>query len=189
MSAISLAEGMLECAPTFFEADTVRLWYAIYTKPAKEDLAIEYISRLGIEAFNPKIKQFRRVWGELKEIYVPPFPCYVFAKFNGLHNHSIKYAHGVRRIVGMGNVPTPIEEQIVALIKTRSIQSRDCIKSPEGEPGDPVVINGGMFYGFEGIFVEELSGKDRVRILLSTIIGQARFSVSVEKRWIQRAVS
>lgn len=159
-------------------------WYAIHTKPAQEDVAVAYIARLGLEAFNPKIKKSQKVWGLLKEINKPLFPCYVFAKFRDLHLHAVKYARGVRRIVGTGNCPTAIDEPIIASIRSRMVENSNCAQSPEIKPGDPVVINCGALYGVAGVFEKELSDKKRVSILLDTIKWQAR--VLVEKRAVEK---
>jgi hypothetical protein len=52
-------------------------------------------------------------------------------------------------------------------------------------PGEPVIVNRGPFYGLEGVFVEELSGKERVTILLQTIEWQAR--VQVDKTAVHKS--
>lgn len=154
-------------------------WYAVHTKPAKEDVAVGYIARLGLEAFNPQIKKKQKVWGLERQISRPLFPCYVFAKFSDLHLHAVKYARGVRQVVRTGGVPTPLDEQIIESIRSRTIMESDCEHSRRLVPGDPVVINCGTFYGLEGVFEKELSDQERVSILLTTIKWQAR--VLVEK--------
>jgi len=169
------------------EASDVTRWYAIYTKPAREDCVVMHISRMGLEAFNPRIKRSRKVWGEQREIIAPLFPCYAFAKFNDSSLYSIRYVRGVRRIVGVGDMPTPIEEHIITSIKVRTEKAREHATLPKVKPGDQVVINRGALYGLEGVFVEELSGKERVIILLHTIEWQAR--VQVEKSAIEKLVS
>jgi len=177
-------ENTVNYSSTVLASSSAPCWYAIYTKPAKEDLAVEYISRLGLEAFNPKIKKSQKVWGVLREINAPLFPCYVFARFSEFYMHSVRYARGVRRIVGTGEIPTPIDERIIDCIRSRSVEEQSYGKSSAIKPGDTVVINCGLFYGLEGIVLEELNDKERVRILLNTIEWQAR--VLVEKRRIEK---
>jgi transcriptional antiterminator RfaH len=152
-------------------------WYAIYTKAAKEDCVVTNIMRSGLEAFNPKIKTNRKVWGMPKEVTVPLFPCYVFAKFGSAAMYSIRYVRGVRRIVGFG--VTPIEKSTIDSIRLQATNEFKRASLPEFLPGDPVIVNRGALYGLEGLFVSELSGKERVTILLQTIEWQAR--VQVEK--------
>lgn len=159
-------------------------WYAIYTKAAKEDLAVEYISRMGIECFNPKIKKSKKIWGTLKEFSGPLFPCYVFAKFGDSSFHSVRYARGVRRVVGATDLPTPIDEQIINFIRSRAEHEREFGAIPAIKPGDPVVVNRGALYGLEGVFLEESSSSDRVRILLHAIEWHAH--VLLEKSAIEK---
>jgi transcriptional antiterminator RfaH len=159
-------------------------WYAIYTKAAKEDLAVDYISRMGIECFNPKIRKRRKIWGALKEISAPLFPCYVFAKFGDTYLHAVRYARGVRRVVGARETPTSIDDQIIDFIRLRVAEGADLAAGPQIKPGDAVLINRGALYGLEGVFLDEVSSKDRVRILLNAIEWQAR--VLVEKGSIEK---
>ncbi len=180
-------ENSINYSLTAPAASDVRRWYAIYTKPAKEDCVVMHISRMGLEAFSPRIKQSRKVWGEQKEIIAPLFPCYAFAKFNDSSLYSIRYVRGVRRIVGVGEMPTPIEEHIITTIKLRIEGEREHATLPEVKPGDPVFINRGALYGLEGVFVEELSGKERVIILLHAIEWQAR--VQIEKSAVEKLAS
>lgn len=159
-------------------------WFAIYTKPAKEDLVVEYISRMRVECFNPKIKKGRKIWGALKEVSAPLFPCYVFAKVSESCMPAIRYARGVRRVVGAGNAPTPIDEQIINFIRSHTHQENHPAPVPEFMRGDRVLINRGSFYGLEGIFLEDVSSSDRVSILLKAIEWQVR--VTVEKSAVEK---
>jgi transcriptional antiterminator RfaH len=159
-------------------------WYAIYTKPAKEDVVIEYIARLNVECFNPKIKKSRKIWGALKEISVPLFPCYVFAKLAESCFYAVGYARGARRVVGAGDAPTPIDQKIIDFIQSQTFEGGNPTPVPKLLAGDTVMINRGPLYGLEGILLEEVSSKDRVSILLKALEWQAR--VHVEKSTIEK---
>lgn len=156
-------------------------WYAIHTKPAKEDQVVANISRMGVEVFNPKTGKMRKVWGKPKEMVGPLFPCYVFAKLSNSFLSATSYVRGVRRIVGFGGGPTPIDEQVIEAIRSHNINVHG--ETSKIQPGEAVVVNRGALYGLEGVFVEQLSGKDRVVILLKSIGLQAR--VQVEKSAIE----
>jgi transcriptional antiterminator RfaH len=162
-------------------------WYAVQTKSQKEDIAVSYISRLGLQVFNPRMRKQYKVCGKIVEKVVPIFPCYIFARFNKYYSHNITYARGVKRIVTFGEEMIPIEERIIGILRQRSAQYTDSSRSDGFCPGDVVVITGGPLYGIEGIFEKELSDKDRVSILLHSIEWQAH--VLVEKRWLEKKVS
>lgn len=176
-------EKIIKTAQVSLSAEEQSCWYAINTKSAKEDCVVANISRMGLEAFNPKIKPNRNVWGTPKEFSVPLFPCYVFAKFGAPHVHSISYVRGVRRIVGFG--ATPVDNSIIESIQSRVITEQSHARATEFRPGEQVVVNRGAFYGLEGLFVEELRGKERVIILLKAIGMQAQ--VQVDKSAIQKS--
>jgi transcription antitermination factor NusG len=89
---------------------------------------------------------------------------------------AVKYAHGVRGIVTFGEKPTPVDDEIIAIIETRM---RDGVVriEPTFQPGDQVLVESGPLRGFVGIFERQMSGTERVVILLEAISYQARFVV------------
>lgn len=176
-------EKSIERVPEHLSTNSQAYWYVIHTKATREDSVVANISRFGLEAFNPKIKTVHKVWGKEREMTVPLFPCYIFANFSDCYMASIRYVRGVRRIVGFG--VTPIDSSIIESIRSRTILESKQAAAPKFSRGEPVVVNRGALYGLEGVFVEELSGKERVTILLQTIEWQAR--LQVEKKSIERA--
>jgi transcription antitermination factor NusG len=145
---------------------------------------VAHISRMGIEAFNPKIRIQRKVWGTLKEVSAPLFRGYVFAKVSSVYLGSVKYVRGARRIVEFGGIPTPIDEPIINAIRYCATSEKE---NSTGlfSPGDSVMINRGALYGLEGVLIEELSNRERVVLLLKTIDWQAR--IHVGKTAIQKS--
>src|SRR4030042_4737149 len=93
------------------------MWYAIYTKPGKEDTIAYRLEGIGIEVLNPKIrfKKYRR--NKLAEVVEPLFPCYLFANFEKeKYAHMITYTRGVRYMVGKSN-PVIVHDEIIDTIK------------------------------------------------------------------------
>ena len=85
----------------------------------------------------------------------------------------IKYTRGVRRIVG-GDMPWPVSEEIIDLIRNQEEDGIITIKPPQLKYGDSVAINDGPLAGLNGIFEKELNGQERVVLLLNAIEYQAR---------------
>jgi transcription antitermination factor NusG len=90
-----------------------RLWYAIYSKPQKEEAAHFYLRQKGVEVFLPKLllpsnqNRRRRV--------VPLFPSYLFARID-VHSEEYGYviwSPGVKRLVSFDGVPAPIDDTVV----------------------------------------------------------------------------
>src|SRR6266567_4476531 len=95
-------------------------WFAVNTKPHREDTAAMNIGRLGVDVLLPKISCTRSVLGSQRTINAPLFPCYLFARFSPRdYLHSIRYARGVRKVVSAGDVPVPVDSAIISSIRSR----------------------------------------------------------------------
>jgi transcriptional antiterminator RfaH len=157
-------------------------WFAIHTKPCKEDVAMFNLRRAQLEVFLPMRKLDVR--NGQSPATRPLFPGYLFARFRpASHLHLIQFARGVRRVVSLGGIPIPLEEEIIESIKTR-MGGQGCV---ELEPshvkmGDRIVIEDGPLRGMRGVFEKEQNDKARVILLLQRIEYQAR--VLIEKRYL-----
>jgi len=146
------------------------MWYAIYTKPAQEDVVTLRLRTIGMDVLNPKLKirKFKRY--RLAEVIEPLFPCYIFADFDKeKYAHLITYTRGVRYIVGKKQ-PVRIYDEVIEAIRS-NMEEGDLvsIRPQHLEKGDRVLIKEGPFRNFYGIFEREIKGPDRVMILLETI--------------------
>ncbi|MEJ2697174.1 MAG: transcription termination/antitermination NusG family protein [Candidatus Sulfobium sp.] len=155
-------------------------WYAIYTKPGAEDSATRLLTNAGIETFNPKIRIRKYVRKKFTEVIEQLFPSYIFASFDpGTHGHMIKYTRGVRYVVGK-EYPLVVPPEMIEAIRERM---EDGVVKPEREKfetGDRVLIKEGPFKDFYGIFERNLSGRERVVILLEALFCRVeieRFSI------------
>ncbi len=146
------------------------MWYAIYTKPNKEDSIAFRLQDIGLGVLNPKIKLKKFRNKKLVEVIEPLFPCYLFAEFDKeKYSHLIKYTRGVRYIVGKDN-PLSVHDEIIHSIKERMTDGNIIIPKPQHfKEGDRVVIREGPFKNFYGIFEREIKGKERVMILLEVL--------------------
>jgi transcription antitermination factor NusG len=87
---------------------------------------------------------------------------------------------GIRQLVGFGDYPAVIDEEIIAIIKSRiredgfaRMETDEALK-----PGDRVLTKGGPLRNFAGVFEYEMKDSDRVRILLQTVSYQAHVDVA-----------
>jgi transcription antitermination factor NusG len=163
-------------------------WYAIRTKPYREDLAATNLTRLGLEVLLPKVMRDSLIWGVVRSSIKPLFQGYLFANFcPATHLHSITYARGVKEVVGIKQGLLPINEQIINSIRSRL--TRDGFVNLEDRSfrlGQRVVIAGGLLQGWQGVFYRETREQDRVVILLQAIDYQAR--AVIRKRDLRVAV-
>ena len=146
-------------------------WYALRSKPRKEEvlwrqlLAREievYFPRIRVHPVNPRSRKLR-----------PYFPGYMFvqvdieavgaSKFNWM-----PFAIG---LVSFDGEPAVVPEGLINEVRKRV----DEIAAAGGEfydglqPGDPVRISSGPFAGYEAIFDMRLPGSERVRVLIQML--------------------
>jgi transcription antitermination factor NusG len=115
----------------------------------------------------------------LIEVIEEFFPCYLFARFDGArYYHMIKYTRGVRRIVGDSQgYPRIVDDALIETIKSRSKDGYVSIEENQLHRGDKVMIKGGPFDGFMGLFVQDLKPRERVLVLLNTLNYEARIDI------------
>lgn len=155
-------------------------WYAIYTKPRAEESTARLLINAGIETLNPKIRIRKYTRKKYTEVVEQLFPCYIFAFLDReKHIHMISYTRGVRYIVGKER-PIEIPPELIEALRER-MEGDVVIPVPENfEPGDRVQVKEGPFMDFYGIFERNISGRERVMILLDVL----HVKLEVEKQSI-----
>ena len=139
-------------------------WFAIQTKPRQESVADYILQKGGIETFCPKISSHKAL-----------FTSYIFAKFPfATHLRRVKYAQGVKTVVGFGPEPAPLDEAFIETIQLRIKNGYVVLEAPSWSKGEKVRITGGPLEGFEGVFDSRLKDSDRVVILMNALVGQKR---------------
>jgi transcriptional antiterminator RfaH len=154
-------------------------WYALSTKPRQEERAESNLNAWRIETFAPRVKERRaRAGGEAAYAIKPLFPSYIFARFDAnAMLHKIGFTRGVQSVVSFGGVPVPVDDEVLAIMRTR-VGEDGFIKIGEKlKPGDRVMIKAGVFENFVGVFEREQAGADRVKILLNTIRYQSHITI------------
>jgi len=146
------------------------MWYAIYTKPKKEDSVAFQLQNIGIEVLNPKLKLKKYKNNRFLDVIETLFPCYLFAHFEkDKYSHLIAYTRGVRYIVGK-NSPVLVHDEVIDSIKEGMEEDNIIVIKPQQfKEGDKVSIKEGPLKEFCGIFEREIRGPERVMILLSTL--------------------
>jgi len=150
----------------------MREWYLIHTKAGQERKVRDRLSLQLQELFLPLLKTRVRRWQRLVEAIVPLFPCYLFAFFDAeLDYRRVRYTHGVRQVLHTSEELLAVPNSLIELLKNRCIGGVLEIRQPSLGQGQRVQIVEGPFHGFDAIFEGYLPGRERVRILLSTVAG------------------
>lgn len=163
------------------------LWYAIHTHPKEEDRATSNLRAWNVETFNPKIRERRlnQFTGAASYEKKPLFPRYIFARFDAnVLLAKICFTRGVRKVVGFGNGPVPIEDEIIEYIMEQTGEDGFVQLGEELKRGDRVTVKNGLLGELSGIFEREIKGTDRVRILLNAINYQA--SIVIPKEHVRK---
>jgi transcriptional antiterminator RfaH len=145
-------------------------WYVVQTKPKKEEEATSYLSNKRVEVFSPLIETFALRNGRMNKELKPLFPGYLFVNFDLEQNYPlVRWARGVKCVLGFGGYPASISEDVVEIIKERT-DTRGVVRVKEDyKPNDVVRIKTGPLKDLLGIFERWVSDSERVRILLSLI--------------------
>lgn len=143
-------------------------WYVVQTKPRKQAQAEYYLRSKNLETFNPLMKQISPKNG--KTTTVPLFPNYLFCRFDYFRSFSLlKWGRGVNRVIGFGDYPTPVPDDVILIIKQRVDHQNIIKKAYQWNHKDAVRIKSGPLKDLIGIFDRWVSDSDRVRILLDLI--------------------
>ena len=152
------------------DVDDSKLWYVIQTKPGNEDRVKGNLLNQEIEAFLPLMGTFQYRSGKMIQRIRPLFPNYLFARLDlGVHYSKVKYTRGVSKVLGSKEGPTPIAETVVETIKDRIGEDHLVKLENELQDGDLVQVTSGPLKDLMGVFQKKMSGKGRVKILLSLI--------------------
>lgn len=150
-------------------------WYVLHSQPRKEMLLSELVCSYGIHCFCPTIKVHPKNPRARK--IVPYFPGYVFVNIDlddvGISTLNwMPYGTG---LVSFDGIPASVPDALIHEIVHRVEEINACCDRPllGIKPGDKVMIDSGVFEGYEAIFDTCLSGSERVRVLLQ-LIGQNR---------------
>ena len=150
-------------------------WYALRSKPRKEDAVYRQAINQGFEAYYPRI-QVQPVNPRSRKLR-PYFPGYLFvyADLDDVGLSTFQWMPHTHGLVTFGGEPAVVPENLVQAIRSRVEE----INAAGGEvfdalkTGDRVKISAGPFEGYEAIFDGRLPGSVRVRVLLE-LLGSKR---------------
>jgi transcription antitermination factor NusG len=148
----------------------MNLWYVIQTKPKKEEEAKSYLTTKGVEVFSPLLETFLLKNGRMNRGLKALFPNYIFGKFDLNQNYPlVRWAKGVKKVLGFGEFPTPISEEVVEIIKERTDIHGIVRLKCHFQANDLIRIKTGPLKDLLGIFESWISDSERVRILLNLV--------------------
>lgn len=162
-------------------------WYAIQSKPNKEDALFEQLENQGHEVFFPRIR-VTPVNPRAKKIKAY-FPGYMFVHVDigEVGISTFQWMPFARGMVAFDQEPATVPEALIHAIRRRV----DEVNAAGGEvfeglqKGDEVLIHEGPFAGYEAIFDVRLPGSERVRVLIR-LLSQRQVPVELSAGHIKR---
>lgn len=166
---MSTSEGPNEAAYQY----PYNAWYALHTKPRQEKRAFLNLQAWGIETLVPWLRS-----SSGQPSLTPLFPGYIFGRLDIARVlHKISFTRGVSHVVSFGGVPAVVEEDVIATIRSRLDESGVARIVGVLKPGDIVRVEAGPLRSLVGVFERELSGSERIEILLTTIAYSVRIKI------------
>jgi transcription antitermination factor NusG len=146
-------------------------WYALRSKPRKEEVLWQQLVAREVEVFFPRIR-VHPVNPRSRKLR-PYFPGYMFVRVDleevGLSKFNwMPHAIG---LVSFDGIPATVPDNLIHAVRKRVEE----IAEVGGEfydglqAGDPVRISSGPFSGYEAIFDTRLPGTERVRVLIQML--------------------
>jgi len=153
-------------------------WFALRTAAGREKAVASHLRSKGYEEFLP-VSRSRRQWMDrVKELELPLFSGYLFCRFDFNQRLPILVTPGVKLIVGLGKLPTPVSDAEIAAL--RRVVASGAVAEPHEylAIGQRVRIREGSLAGLEGILVE---AKNSLRMILSVELLRRSVAVEVDR--------
>jgi transcriptional antiterminator RfaH len=170
---------MLQARDGFSKDATMEKWYTLYTKPNAEHQVVKALTQRQIHTYLPEIELPKTRKGRK-----PFFPCYLFARvdLSQVGISSLQWTPGLRRVVGFGDQPTPLPDEVIKLIQDglNEIEAAGGWTVHNFKPGDTVLITSGPFQDMLAIFAGPTTAARRVQVLLNILGHASRVQVEVD---------
>lgn len=162
-------------------------WYALQSKPNKEDALFGQLESGGYTVYYPRIR-VNPVNPRAKKIK-PYFPGYMFVNADleavGISTfHFMPFAKGM---VVFDMEPATVPDALIYAIRRRVGEVNEVGGEVfEGlQKGDTVMIHEGPFAGYEAIFDLHMPGSERVRVLIK-LLSERQVPVELRAGQIRR---
>ena len=162
-------------------------WFAVYTKPRQEHIALEHLERQDFKCFLPMaINPYQRRSASKLRIE-PLFPRYLFLNANADKQSlgPVRSTRGVATLVRFGMELARLPEVVIRAVNNRCDPETGLVRLDPVPvaPGDKVKVFDGPLAGLEGIF-KERKGEKRA-LLLAMLLG-TESTIEVDAMMLQK---
>ena len=155
-------------------------WVVIWTESRAEKQVERRLAERGIEPWLPKFTE-RRQWSDRwKDVVLPLFPGYLFARVGSAPLSALLRIPGVMTIVKHGDTPARLSNDFIAALRG-AVECAGVDAAPLAEEilfnvQDEVVVSEGPLRGMRG-FVREIRNHRRLVIWVQEIGRGVAFSI------------
>lgn len=155
-------------------------WFAVYTKPRQENIALENLERQGFHCFLPMAVNPYQRRTERNLRIEPLFPRYLF--LNAIAEQQslgpVRSTRGVCSLVRFGMQLATMPNGVIETIRQRRDPASGLVQLEPVpvEVGDRVRVFDGPFAGIEGVF-KERKGVNRALLLMSLLGNESTVEV------------
>lgn len=140
-------------------------WFVIWTESRAEKKVESRIAALGLSPWLPTVTERHRWSDRWREVVLPLFPGYIFARADKAEWHRVLRTPGVLTIVKHEGKPALLDDEFIRSLRDVIERGRDheITEVSEFEPGDEVVVvQDGPFQGVRGVVREWRNGRQLV---------------------------
>ena len=152
-------------------------WFAIQTRSRHEKVVRSQLEMRNVETFLPTMRRLSQWTDRKKEIEVPLFAGYCFARFSLADRLPVLQSQGVVRVIGSGERPEPIPEEEIESLRKLISSSSDYMSCPYLREGMLVEVIRGPLKGVKGRLVREAR---RCRLVLSISLIQRAVTIEID---------
>lgn len=126
-------------------------WYALYTKPRKEQKIAQQLEQLGFTIYLPLKTEIRQWTDRKKKVVSPMFSSYVFIEIEESKRAEVFIIDGVLNYVFWLGQPAVIRNEEMEAMRMEIEQPNSEVLVLEMQPGDKVQLQQGAFKGQSAI--------------------------------------
>jgi transcription antitermination factor NusG len=155
-------------------------WFVVWTQSRAEKRVESRIAANGLEPWLPKVTE-RRKWSDRwRDVILPLFPGYLFARGHQSQLPAVLRTPGVVTVVKSGGRPVLLTDSFVTslrrAVETPGVDAASVTENVSYEIDDQVIVRDGPLAGLRGI-VQEVRGGRRLVVWIEEIGRGVAFTI------------
>lgn len=155
-------------------------WFVVWTEARAEKRVESRMAAIGLEPWLPTVTERRRWSDRWKEVVLPMFPGYLFARGGLSQLHSVLRTPGVVTVVKDGGRPAYLADAFITSLRS-AIEASGVPAAPVREQvwyevDDEVIVQDGPLAGLRGV-VQQIRGGRRLVVWIEQIGRGVAFTI------------